>query len=71
MRATPKPSATTPRDRIEPEGDRELRELRLTCWRQTQEINSLNDTVAILRAGANRLAADNAFMNAALAVADR
>lgn len=71
MRVTSEPSAATPRHRTEPEGDRELRELRLTCWRQSQEINSLHDTVAILRGGANRLAADNALMSAALAITDR
>ena len=53
-----------------PDRDRELRELRLTCWRQAQEIHSLRDTVAVLRAGADRLAVDNALMSAELAGAE-
>ena len=68
MRAIRQPGAATPRDLGDADNARELEALRVTCWRQAQEIHSLLDTVAILRAGADRLAADNAIMNAELAI---
>jgi hypothetical protein len=71
MRSTQQPTVAIARPSAEREGNRELRELRLTCWRQQHEIHGLRDTVAILRAGANRLAADNAFMHAERVVAGR
>jgi len=55
MRSIQEPVGVTPRSSTEPES--ELRELRETCWRQEQEIHSLRETVEVLRAGANRLAA--------------
>jgi hypothetical protein len=60
MRAIQQPGAATTRDLSEADNARELDALRVTCWRQAQEIRSLLDTVAILRAGANRLAIMNA-----------
>ena len=68
MRASQQPGAATPRDLGDADSARELDALRITCWRQAQEIHSLLDTVAILRAGADRLAADNAILNAELAI---
>ena len=62
MRAIQQLGAAAPRELGEAESTRELDALRVTCWRQEQEIHSLLDTVAILRAGANRLAAKNAIM---------
>lgn len=47
---------------------RELDALRSACWRQAHEIHALQATVATLRTGANRLAADNAFLSAELAI---
>ena len=38
------------------------RELRQACWRMTHELEALRDTVAVLRAGANSLALDNATL---------
>jgi regulator of replication initiation timing len=42
--------------------DRELIEARASCWRMSHELEALRDTVAVLRAGANSLAIDNATL---------
>jgi hypothetical protein len=42
--------------------DRELVESRESCWRMSHELEALRDTVAVLRAGANSLALDNATL---------
>jgi hypothetical protein len=51
--------------------DAELEALRATCWRQQQEIRALSETMAILRDGANRLAAEAVTLRRALAAARR
>jgi hypothetical protein len=71
MRSTQQPSAAMPRHSIDAAEDRELRDLRVTCWRQAHEIHSLLDTVAVLRAGADRLAVDNVLMSVQLAAIER
>jgi hypothetical protein len=38
--------------------------LRDTCWRQAQRISSLEDTIRVLRTGANALAIQNADLDA-------
>ena len=43
-------------------GERELVQLRESCWRMTHEIHSLNATIDELRRGANSLAVDNALL---------
>jgi regulator of replication initiation timing len=43
-------------------GARELVEARASCWRMSHTIHSLHDTIAVLRAGANSLAIDNAIL---------
>jgi hypothetical protein len=49
----------------------ELAELRNRCWHQTHEIETLKDTIDVLRAGANQLAIDNAILRAQNARADK
>ena len=71
MRANENSRANAPRQPEDADEARELETLRTTCWRQAQEIHTLQDTVAVLRSGANRLAADNAIMSAELAVSRR
>jgi hypothetical protein len=66
MRAIDGPGVATPQPRAGAGSEREIKALRMTCWRQTNEIHSLYDTIAVLRAGANRLAADNAILHAEL-----
>jgi hypothetical protein len=68
MRATHETRANAQQEPGEAHRTRELEGLRVTCWRQAQEISSLRDTVAVLRSGANRLAADNAIMSAELTI---
>ena len=68
MWATHEARANMPQEPRGADDAGELDALRATCWRQAQEIHSLQDTVAVLRSGANRLAADNAFINAELAI---
>ena len=68
MQVTSQAYAEQSRSLAHPDDTDELADLRALCWRQTQEINALNDTVTVLRDGANRLAADNALMSAELAV---
>jgi hypothetical protein len=42
--------------------EHELRQSRELCWRMTHELEALRDTIAVLRAGANALALDNATL---------
>jgi regulator of replication initiation timing len=42
--------------------DRELVELRESCWRMTHELEAFRETVAVLRAGASSLAVENAAL---------
>ena len=67
MRAFQESRAATPRAPGEANSVDDLDAVRATCRRQAQEIHALLDTVAVLRAGANRLAANNAIMHAELA----
>ena len=57
------------------DGDaRDLLEARDSCWRMSHTIHALRDTIAVLRAGANSLAIDNALLrieNERLRVAER
>jgi regulator of replication initiation timing len=41
---------------------RELEELRQSCWRMSHELQTLRDTIEVLRTGANSLALENALM---------
>jgi hypothetical protein len=45
-------------------GAGELAQLRNRCRRQAHEIQTLLETIEVLRAGANSLAADNAILRA-------
>ena len=45
------------------DGDaRELIEARDSCWRMSHTIHSLQDTIDVLRVGANSLAIDNTIL---------
>ena len=53
---------------------RELVALRASSWRKTHTIHALQDTIVVLRAGANSLSIDNALLlieNERLRVAER
>ena len=53
---------------------RELLEARDSCWRMSHTIHALQDTIDVLRAGANSLAIDNALLrieNDRLRIAER
>jgi hypothetical protein len=45
----------------------ELDVLRTRCWRQANEIDSLADTISLLRRGATKLAIDNTELRAVIA----
>ena len=54
--------------------DRDLLEARDSCWRMSHTIHALQDTIVVLRAGANSLAIDNALLrieNERLRIAER
>jgi hypothetical protein len=65
------PGAPMPHDPLDTATAAELDALCATCWRQQQEIRALSETVAILRGGANRLAAETATLQHALTAAHR
>ena len=66
MSASPRASTSS-----QPTGSRDsdLDESRATCWRQQQQINSLNETIVVYRQGANTLATVIAELRHELAAA--
>ena len=65
------PGATKPHDLHDLVTGAEVDALRAAGWRQQQEIRALRETVAILRGGASRLAAEAVTLRRALAAAHR